>query len=111
MAVTLGKDCSISGVGSNAVVRSVTISTSAKEIECHPFGTRTVYAHAVGHSTTIDVEMIDDPNLWNALRAGTAISISAAGGTGSFIVTGITRNEPLDDVVTMNITAKSAFPG
>ena len=109
MAITLGSNCVITGVGLNAAVRSVTASVSAKEIECAPFGTRTVYAYAVGHLTTVDVELIDDPSLYANLRAGTAITITATGVSGRFIVTNITRNEPLDDVVTVNITAKSSF--
>jgi hypothetical protein len=108
MAVTLGKDCTITGIGNNTQVRSVSVSMSAKEVESHPFGQRGVYSRCIGHTTTVDIEFVDDPSVWSTLANGSLVTISASGASGSFVVTNITRNEPLDDVVTVNVTAKSS---
>jgi hypothetical protein len=107
--IVLGKDCTISGGGiDNAVVRNVSVNSSAKEIDTQPFGQRVSYKYATGHETTLEVDLVEDPDLWTTLRSGEVVSVTGSAANGDFIVTGIARNEPLDDVVTVRVTLKQA---
>jgi len=104
---TLGKDCTVSVGGvANSNVRSVTWSSSAKELEVQPFGVARIGKYVVGYEGTVEVEFVDDPMLWSSLESGTTMNISGTGGGGSFVITNITRSEPLDDVVLVRVQAK-----
>jgi hypothetical protein len=106
----LGKDCLIEGGGiSNDAVRDVAVSYSSKTIESSPFGQRGVASYPVGWDCTLEIELIEDPQLYDNLIEGTAVNITGQYG-GRYIVAGITRNEPLDDVVTVRVTLKTALP-
>ncbi len=110
MAVALGKDCTIS-VGGTALgaVRSVTWVQSAKEVEVHPFGTKSVCKWSCGYEASVDIEFIEDPGYGGMLGTGETVSISGSGYSGTFVITNIARSEPLDDVVTVVVTAKVAI--
>lgn len=97
---TLGKDSILTGVD-NLSVRSVSWSHNARTIEHQPFGSYDVYVLNVGQSQTVQIEFLEDPglDLYSKLTLG-----GYRGGT--YIVTDITCNEPLDDVVTYQVTAK-----
>lgn len=106
MAVTLGKDCFISVGGASAAVRSVVWTETAKEIEVQPFGQMRTLRYVSGYEGSVEVEFLDDPNLWSSLEEGSPVSIVGDGGGGVFVITSIQRSEPLDDVVTFRIQAK-----
>jgi hypothetical protein len=104
---TLGKDCTvIVGGVANSNVRSVTWSASAKELEVHPYNSMRIGSWTTGYERTVEIEFLDDPSLWSTLEMGTKIQISWSGGSGSFVITNITRSEPLDDAVTVRVQAK-----
>lgn len=110
MAVELGKDCVISCGGmSLGSVRSVTWVQSAKEIEVHPFGTRSVCKWSCGYEASVDIEFIQDPGYGGFLGSGQTVQIDGSGYSGVFVITNIARTEPLDDVVTVVVTAKVAI--
>lgn len=109
VTVTLGRDCVITGFD-NASVRSVTWSSSAKEVECQPFGGRAIVRHNCGYDCVVDIEMLQDGGAVNTLQSGATMSISGSGYSGQFVVTNVVRSEPLDDVVSIRVTAKLTFP-
>jgi hypothetical protein len=111
MAATLGKNCTFSGAGiSNQMVRSVSCSLTAKELETQPFGGRAAYRYATGWEGALEVELIEDPNLYATLQTGAKVTVGSGPFTGLFIVAGINRTEPLDDAVTVRVTLKPAIP-
>jgi hypothetical protein len=98
MAVTIGKDVNVTGI-SNA--RSVTVNNSANEVECTKFGdTVRKYVKAMIEQT-VEVECVDAP--------GVAVggSFTLAGpqtGTVKYVVTNISRSEPLDGIITFTVS-------
>ena len=102
MAVTytLGKDASITGV-TNTAVRSVTVTTEGSQIDATARGATKRKYLSGWKEATVEIEMIDSPP-----TAGATLSITAGGLTGSFVVTSVATNQPLDDVVTYNVTCK-----
>lgn len=109
--IRLGRACSISVGGSLLTgVRSVTASAARSEIEVPVFGAGETYI-VPGHRTiTIEVETVtveDFTKLSNAMNdVSVGVSVSATHVSGTFIVTAITVNEPLDDVVSYTATLK-----
>jgi hypothetical protein len=110
MPIQLGRDCTITGVD-NFAVRNVVWSSSAKEYEFQPFGLRPVYRFNCGYDATVDIDLVmDDGGPQAALQSGENIAISGSGYSGEWIVTNVVRSEPLDDVVSLRVTAKLAYP-
>ena len=104
---TLGKDCTVSiGGVTGTTVRSVSYSSSVKELEVQAFGGYKICHYPIGFDGTVEIEFVDDPGLWQTLENGTPIQISGSGLSGTFLITSINRSEPLDDVVTVRIQAK-----
>jgi len=102
MAVTLGKDVSVSGV-SNA--RSVTVDASGNEIDITKFGD-TVRKFRTSHvELTCEIECIDDPGV----EVGDTFSLSGPqiGASKTFVVTSVVENQPLDDIVTFTVSASN----
>jgi hypothetical protein len=109
--VTLGKDCTITGTGiDNAYVRTVTWQQTAKEVEYHPFGQRYIFRHTCGFDLTAEIDMLADLGVTASLQTGDSISISGSGYGGLFKVVNVTREEPLDGVVAIKVTAKLGLP-
>jgi hypothetical protein len=104
MAVTysLGKDASITGV-TNTNVRSVTATVEGSQIDVTRRGhTQRKYKPGFKEAS-IEIEMIESPP-----TAGAELTITHdnSGLSGTFIVTSVATNEPLDDVVTYSVTCK-----
>ena len=109
MAVTLGKDCTFSGGGIlNSSVRETSLSFAAREIETSPFGVRAHFKYPIGYEAILEVEVVEDPDLYNALRNGTVIDVTSTAISGRFFIANISRNEPLDDIVTVKLTLKQS---
>jgi hypothetical protein len=94
----LGKDCTITGV-TNTAVRSVTATAEGSQIDATARGaTARKYLSGWKEAT---VEIVDSPP-----AAGATLTIAAGGLSGSFVVTSVAQNQPLDDIVTYNVTCK-----
>ncbi len=116
MAITLGKDCSISVGGNIASARSVTISESARTIDINAYGSRLSEVYSVGYDATVSVELNDSDHasaLFSDLQGGTQISVSGGSGGWSFtaVVTGISETFSVDGVATLTIEAKMTRSG
>lgn len=110
--VTLGKDCTITvgGVGSiNNMVRSVSYAVTAKEIELHEFGSLYSATAICGHTLQVDMELVADPSLHGNVMSGEIVTITGSWASGNYVITNAQRQEPIDDVVTISITAKGTI--
>lgn len=112
MAITLGKDCSISlDNGQILSARNVTLSESARTIEINEFGSRYNAVYSTGYDCSVTVELNDPTDLGSAfdrLHSGTSFGVSGGAGGFSFqaVVTGISESDPVDGVVSCIIEAK-----
>ena len=95
MAVTLGKDVTVTGI-SNA--RSITVTSSAGEIDCTAFGDSQRKYRKQLVEQTVEVECVDSPGV----TLGGTFALS---GTDTGDVTSISQNEPIDDIVTFTVSA------
>lgn len=115
MAITLGKDCSVSAGGTIASARNVTFSGSAKTIDIEPFGSRESAVYSIGWDATVSVEFLDSSSL-TAIRgnllSGNLISVSGGAGGWSFdaVVIGVTETDPIDGVATYTAECKLTRP-
>lgn len=102
MAVTLGKDVAVSGV-SNA--RSVTVNNSANEVDCTAFSDAATgfrkYKKALIEQTC-ELECVDDPGV---SIGGTFTLAGPATGTVKYVVTNISRSDPIDGIQTFTVSA------
>ena len=102
MAVTLGKDTTVTGV-SNA--RSVTVDASGNEIDITKLGDTTRKFRTSHVELTCEVECVDDPGV----DVGDTFTLSGPtiGGSKTFIVTSVVENQPLDDIITYTVSASN----
>jgi hypothetical protein len=112
MAITLGKDCTIS-IGGGAVtgVRNVTLTETARTIDINPFGSREASVYQTGYDCSVSVELNDSESLGSAfsnMHTGTPVGVSGGAGGFSFmaVITGISESDPIDGVATFTIDAK-----
>jgi hypothetical protein len=114
VAITLGKDCSISLGGNIASARSVTITETARTIDVEAFGSRLVEVYNTGYDATVTVELNDasDINL-GLLENGSTIAVSGGSGGWSFlaVVTGISETFSVDGVATFSVECKMTRQG
>lgn len=116
MAITLGKDASIS-VGSAVVgVRNVQLTTSARTIDVEEYGSRIESVYSTGRNALLSMEVNDAASLAtlvSALNAGTEVAVSGGVGAWSFaaVITNITENASVDGVVTFSIEARMTKSG
>lgn len=98
---TLGKNASITGI-TNTIVRSVNITTDGPQIDATKRGDTERKYKAGFKDQTVEVETVDDPSV----TVGATVSLTAGHASGSFKVMSVTRNEPLDDIVTYTVSLK-----
>lgn len=116
MAITLGKDCTVT-IGENIVsARSVTISESARTIEINEFASRDVAVYSTGYDATVSVEFNDETDasgLITSLQSGGEISVSGGAGGWSFtaVLIGLSETASIDGVATFTAEAKMTRPG
>ena len=114
MAITLGKDCSISLGGNIASARSVTLTHTARTIDIEAFGSREVQVYNTGYDATVSVELNDGDDVdASLLQEGSVITVSGGSGNWSFpaVVTGISETFSIDGVATFTVECKMTRPG
>lgn len=115
MAITLGKDCSVSIGGTIASARNVSFSASARTIEVDAFFSREAAVYSVGWDATVSVEFLDSDSIdvRSHLISGALVSISGGAGGWSFdaVVTSVTESDPIDGVATYTAECKLTRSG
>jgi hypothetical protein len=98
--IVLGKDVTISGV---ANARSVTVSSSASEIDVTKFGDTSRKFRRGLIEQTVEVECIDAPGV----SAGGTFTLSGTEtGDVTYVVTSVAQDQPLDDIITYAVSAR-----
>jgi hypothetical protein len=99
MAVTLGKDVTITGL---ANARSVTVNNSANEVEITKFGDTVRKFVKAMIEQTVEVECVDTPGK----SVGETFTLSgSATGDVLYVVTNVSRSEPIDGITTFTVSA------
>lgn len=100
MAVTLGKDVTISGV-QNA--RSVTVTNTANEIDVTKFqDTSRKFVKALIEQT-VEIECVDNPDV----VVGDTFTLSGTNtGNVAYIVTNVSISDPIDGIRTYTVSAQ-----
>ena len=96
--VTLGKDATLTGINN---ARSATVSSSASEIDVTKFGDTSRKFRKALIEQTIEVECVDTPG---ATIGGTFTIAGTATGNATYVVTNITRSDPLDGISTFTVS-------
>jgi hypothetical protein len=116
MAITLGKDCSISlDGGFIRSARNVTLTESARTIEVNPYGSRYAATYNTGYECTVSVELNDAADLGSAFaKMHTGGTFRVSGGAAGFsflaVLTGISESDPVDGVATFVLEGKMTDP-
>ena len=116
MAITLGKDCTVSAGGTIASARNVTWSHTVRTIEIEEYGSRYASVYPTGFDASVSIEFLDSADAVNVLDSvinGTEIVVSGGAGAWSFpaVVTSISENDPIDGVATFTVEAKVTRQG
>jgi hypothetical protein len=104
VSIVLGKDAVITGV-SNA--RSCTVSSSASEIDVTKFGDTSRKFRKAMIEQTVELECVDAPGV---TVGGTFTLGGTETGDATFIVTNITRSDPLDGIQTFTVSGSRTTP-
>lgn len=104
MAITLGKDVTITGI-TNA--RSVTVNNTANEVDITKFGDGTRKFCKALIEQTCEVECVDVPvGDSGSIQAGETFTLSGSDtGDVKYIVTSISEAQPLDGIITYTVSA------
>ena len=116
MAITLGKDCSISIDGNIASARNVSLSYSVRTIDVEEYGSREAAVYPVGVEATVSVEFNDSADLggvYGMVTDGRPITVSGGAGSWSFlaVITSISETDPIDGVATFQVEARLTRAG
>lgn len=115
MAITLGKNCSVSIDGAAVGARDVSISYDVQTIEINEWMIAQRAKYPIGYSGKITVETIDDADvnglITNLTGTGSTVSVSAGSISFTGIITSITENTNLNDVRSYTVTAEIGKTG
>lgn len=105
MAITLGKDVTITGI-TNA--RSVTVNNTANEVDVTKFGDTTRKFIKALVEQTVEVECVDVPSAGGStLDVGETFTLSGTDtGDVTYVVTNIAKSEPIDGIITYTVSAQ-----
>ena len=103
MAITLGKDVTITGL---AGARSVTVNNSAAEVDVTKFGDASRKFKKALIEQTVEVECVDTPGV-NIGATFTLSGVDTGNGV-DYIVTNIARSEPIDGIITFTVSGSRA---
>jgi hypothetical protein len=98
VTVILGKDAVITGI---ANARSCTVSSSASEIDVTKFGDTSRKFRKAMIEQTVELECVDAPGV---SIGGTFTLGGTETGDATFVVTNITRSDPLDGIQTFTVS-------
>jgi hypothetical protein len=102
--IVLGKDVTYTGISN---VREATITTTYGEADITKKGDTSRKIKKTWAEQTLEATCVDAPGC----AAGDDISITVNGGNGhnlsgvTFLVTNVTKEEPLDDIITYTVSA------
>jgi hypothetical protein len=106
MAVTLGKDVTITGI-LNA--RTVTVTNSAAEVDVTKLGDTSRKFRKAMIEQTVEVECVDVPVATlggSALEAGDVFTLAGADtGNVKYIITSVAEADPIDGITTFTVSA------
>jgi hypothetical protein len=107
MAVTftLGKDAVLSGITNE--IRNVTATVEGTQIDATSRGSTGRKYKSGFKDETIEVEVLDAPP---AVKTAVEIDHPNSGISGTFFVQNSAKGEPLEDLVTWNVTLKRGVP-
>lgn len=116
MAITLGKDCTVSVGGTVTSARNATFSETARTIDINEFGSRYSSVYSTGFDASCTVEFIDADDavgMITAMESGAQVTVSGGAGAWTFvaIVTNVGESDPLDDVVAFTVELKITKDG
>ena len=103
MAVTLGKDVTITGI-SNA--RSVTVNNAGNEVDVTKFGDTSRKFRKTLIEQTVEVECVDAPGV---TIGGEFTLGGTATGNVKYIVTNIATSDPIDGIQTFTVSGSRAI--
>jgi hypothetical protein len=99
MAVTLGKDVTITGI-SNA--RSVTVNNTAAEVDVTKLGDTSRKFRKAMIEQTVEVECVDAPGV----DVGDTFTLSGSStGNVVYVVTNVAETDPIDGIKTFTVSA------
>lgn len=99
MAVTLGKDVTITGITG---ARSVTVNNSASEVDVTKLGDTSRKFRKALVEQTVEVECVDDPGV----EAGDEFTLGGTvTGNVKYIVTSVAEAAPVDGIKTYTVSA------
>ena len=99
MAVTLGKDVTISGISNS---RSVTVNNSANEVDVTKFGDTARKFRKTLIEQTVEVECVDDPGV----EVGDTFTLGGTTtGNTTYVVTSVAQADPIDGIQTWTVSA------
>lgn len=116
MAITLGKDCTVSAGGNIASARNVTWSHTVRTIDIEEYGSRYASVYPTGFDVSVSIEFLDVADasaVLDSVIAGTEIMVSGGAGSWSFpaVVTSIAESDPIDGVATFTVEARVTRQG
>lgn len=114
MAITLGKNATLTVGGSISSVRNISWSASARTIDVEPFGQRRSAVYTTGYEYAVSFEFNDSADLDGSLLfEGDPINVSGGAGGWSFlgVITSINENDPIDGVATFSVEARGTMAG
>jgi hypothetical protein len=116
VAITLGKDVTVSLGGNIASARSATLSAAARTIPIERYGSRLEEVYSTGRSATVSITFNDGADaaaLFAKLNNGQSITVSGGSGGWAFpaVVTSINETCPLDGVCEFTIEAQLTLEG
>lgn len=114
MAITLGKDATLTVGGAIGSVRNVQWTGSARTIDVEEYGTRQAAAYSTGYEASVSFEALDDTDIdITKLTLGSLIAVSGGNAGWSFdaIVTSIAETNPLDGVTAYQVECRLTRSG
>jgi hypothetical protein len=116
VAITLGKDVTVSVGGTVASARSATFSYSVNTIDIGEYGVRTAAVYPVSYTGSVSLEFNDASDfgaLYSMITDGAEITVSGGAGSWSFpaVVTGASESDPIDGVATFTVEAQMTRSG
>lgn len=99
MAVTLGKDVTITGV---ANARTVTVNNTAAEVDVTKLGDSSRKFRKAMIEQTVEVECVDSPGV---VEGDTFTLAGASTGNVVYVVTSVAEADPIDGIKTFTVSA------